>query len=82
MFPHHSTHLGDEDARDAVGDAEQGLLAVCLGLGQGRLEVSGIGEDGSAVLGMGVQVRLLRVGQVVGGHCEGVEMWDSMRGGQ
>ena len=62
-----STHLRYEDARDPLSNAEKRLLGILLGRADRRFQIAGVREDRRAMLGLGVQLRLLEVRLV--GHC-------------
>lgn len=52
-------HLCDKNAGDTLGDTQQRLLGILLGLTESFPEVCGISQNSSAVLSHGVQVSLL-----------------------
>lgn len=55
-------HLGYKDAGDSVGNTQQRLLGIFLGLAESLWEVSGVGEEGGPVRGFCVQLGLLQIG--------------------
>ena len=69
-------HLCDKNTGDALGDTQQRLLGILLGLTESFPQVGGVRQDGSAVLGHGVQLSLL--GERLVGHGEG---WCVLLGG-
>ena len=61
-------YLGQENTRNALSNTKHDLLWVLLGLDQSFLEVTRIGQKGSAEGRLGVQLRLLEPSLAIASH--------------